>query len=122
MAWHGMAWHGMAWHGPPWHGMVWHGMAEHRFPIQEAFSLTRMGKSPTVFDIQKLRWVNGRHLRALPESRLAELVAACFPCAKHPIIAREPPPWWTKCPGDLFVRMPWAGWLSTERIRSVLGC
>lgn len=44
--------------------------------LQEAFSLDRITKSPAVFDMKKLRWVNGQHLRALPEQRRSELVGA----------------------------------------------
>jgi len=33
-------------------------------------------KSPAVFDMKKLRWINGQHLRALPQERLSELVSA----------------------------------------------
>ena len=38
------------------------------------FTLKRITKSAAVFDKTKLRWMNGQHLRALPE---AELAAAC---------------------------------------------
>lgn len=38
------------------------------------FTLKRITKSAAVFDKNKLRWMNGQHLRALPE---AELAAAC---------------------------------------------
>merc|ERR1719453_2209536 len=40
----------------------------------EAFSLERITKSPAVFDMAKLRWVNGQHLRALPQEELAGLI------------------------------------------------
>jgi len=42
--------------------------------LVEAFSLSRVTKSPAVFDMKKLRWINGQHLRALPESKLSELI------------------------------------------------
>jgi len=42
----------------------------------EAFSLDRVTKSPAVFDMKKLRWINGQHLRSLPQERLSELVSA----------------------------------------------
>jgi len=42
----------------------------------EAFSLHRVTKSPAVFDMKKLRWINGQHLRALPQEKLVELIAA----------------------------------------------
>ncbi|HEX2125261.1 MAG TPA: glutamate--tRNA ligase, partial [Thermoleophilaceae bacterium] len=45
--------------------------------LVERFDLTRVSKNPAVFDEQKLRWMNGRYLRALdPEDlrrRLEEL-------------------------------------------------
>src|SRR3954463_7472058 len=37
----------------------------------ERFSLERVSKSPAVFDEQKLRWMNGHYLRALPADDLA---------------------------------------------------
>jgi len=40
----------------------------------EAFSLDRVTKSPAVFDMKKLRWINGQHLRALPQETLAGLI------------------------------------------------
>ena len=44
--------------------------------LVDAFSLSRITKSPAVFDMKKLRWVNGQHLRALPEESLDELISA----------------------------------------------
>jgi len=40
----------------------------------KAFSLNRVTKSPAVFDMKKLRWINGQHLRALPVERLEGLI------------------------------------------------
>jgi len=40
----------------------------------EKFSLERVTKSPAVFDIKKLRWINGQHLRALPEEERCKLI------------------------------------------------
>lgn len=42
--------------------------------LVDAFSLERVTKSPAVFDIKKLNWINGQHLRALPEAEVIELV------------------------------------------------
>jgi glutamyl-tRNA synthetase len=39
--------------------------------LVERFSLERVSKSPAVFDEQKLRWMNGHYLRALPPEDLA---------------------------------------------------
>jgi len=44
--------------------------------LVEAFSLDRVTKSPAVFDMKKLRWINGQHLRALPQERLCDLIGA----------------------------------------------
>jgi glutamyl-tRNA synthetase len=40
----------------------------------EHFSLDRLLKSPAVFNIEKLDWMNGLYLRALPEREFARLV------------------------------------------------
>jgi len=40
----------------------------------KSFSLDRVTKSPAVFDVKKLNWVNGQHLRALPEAERACLI------------------------------------------------
>jgi len=51
------------------------------YTVQElidAFSLDRVTKSPAVFDMKKLRWINGQHLRALPEEQRAELIGQCL--------------------------------------------
>ncbi|MDH7514455.1 MAG: glutamate--tRNA ligase [Bacteroidota bacterium] len=40
------------------------------------FSLDRVGKAGAIFDIEKLRWFNGRYFRALP---LEERVRLCIP-------------------------------------------
>ena len=38
--------------------------------LQQRFSLDRVSKSPAIFDEQKLRHINGRHLRELPVDEL----------------------------------------------------
>ena len=38
--------------------------------LQEAFSIERIIKSPAVFDKAKLSWLNGQHLRALPQAEV----------------------------------------------------
>lgn len=40
----------------------------------ECFTLERISKSPGVFDKEKLQWMNGQHLRALPVDELLPLV------------------------------------------------
>jgi len=36
------------------------------------FSLSRVAKNPAVFDIDKLNWINGKHLRAMEPDRFVE--------------------------------------------------
>ncbi len=51
--------------------------------LVEAFDLSRVSRSPAVFDEQKLRWMNGRYLRELPvedlRGRIAELLGREVP-------------------------------------------
>jgi len=47
----------------------------------DAFELERVTKSPAVFDMKKLRWINGQHLRALPEEERAALIGECLASA-----------------------------------------
>ncbi len=39
------------------------------------FSLERIVKNPAIFDVEKLTWMNGVYMRALPPERLADLMA-----------------------------------------------
>ena len=51
--------------------------------LVEAFDLSRVSRSPAVFDEQKLRWMNGRYLRELPvedlRARLVDLLGRDVP-------------------------------------------
>jgi glutamyl-tRNA synthetase len=40
----------------------------------QAFSLNRITKSAAVFDVNKLRWMNGLHLRAMPTEKLCGIL------------------------------------------------
>jgi|EP00670_Eutreptiella_braarudii_P006106 glutamyl-tRNA synthetase len=42
--------------------------------IIEAFSMDRVQKSPSVFDMTKLKWINGQHLRLMEDAELAGLL------------------------------------------------
>ena len=44
--------------------------------LQERFSLDRITKSGAVFDKTKLGWMNGQHLRALPEDEIKAMLGA----------------------------------------------
>jgi glutamyl-tRNA synthetase len=45
-----------------------------REELVERFTLERVGASPAVFDFQKLEWLNGVYLRALPPDEYADRV------------------------------------------------
>jgi len=46
--------------------------------LVEKFALERVIKSPAVFDMEKLRWVNSQHIRALAPEELQALVTPFF--------------------------------------------
>jgi len=41
--------------------------------LVEAFDMSRVSRSPAIFDLDKLNWLNGQYLRELAPSELAEL-------------------------------------------------
>jgi glutamyl-tRNA synthetase len=47
-----------------------------REELVERFTLERVGASPSVFDFQKLDWLNGVYLRALPPDEYADRLSA----------------------------------------------
>lgn len=49
-----------------------------REDLIDAFDLNRVVKSPSVFDMEKLRWVNSQHLKMMPMSEIVELVKEQF--------------------------------------------
>ena len=49
------------------------------------FNLDHLGKSAAQFDEAKLRWVNGQHIKAMPDEQLAPVVAVQL--AKHDMVA-----------------------------------
>lgn len=56
----------------------------------EAFTLDRILKKASVFDAEKLEWLNSRHLDAIPAARLAPLVLAHLPEPERSAAAEEP--------------------------------
>ncbi len=46
--------------------------------LSQRFSLERITKSPAVFDKVKLGWMNGQHLKALPEAEQLSMVGAAL--------------------------------------------
>lgn len=51
--------------------------------LTAAFSISRISKSPAIFDIEKLKWMNGMYLRAMS---LEEFHALCLPYYKEAIV------------------------------------
>lgn len=49
-----------------------------REDLIDAFDLKRVVKSPSVFDMEKLRWVNAQHMKVLPMTELVDLVKEQF--------------------------------------------
>jgi glutamyl-tRNA synthetase len=49
----------------------------------ERFEIERVGVAAAIFDEQKLRWMNGRYMRALPLAEYVDAVAAHFERESH---------------------------------------
>jgi glutamyl-tRNA synthetase len=61
--------------------------------LERVFSLERVSRNPAVFDLQKLEWMNGQHLKRLPEEeRVAR--ATAFLAARGVDLSRHPAEWW----------------------------
>lgn len=54
--------------------------------LTKAFSLDRIIKSPAVFDMDRLKWINGQHIKALPLAELEPLVRGCLQTSESPIL------------------------------------
>lgn len=54
--------------------------------LVKAFSLDRIIKSPAVFDMERLKWINGQHIKALPRPELEPLVRDSLRTAESPIL------------------------------------
>ena len=46
--------------------------------LVELFSTDRINKSPAVFDTVKLNWMNGQHIRLMPEEKQVEMIGAAL--------------------------------------------
>ena len=51
-----------------------------------AFDLNRVIKSAAVFDMDKLRWINGQHLRAIPKGEIEKLVGETLKGGEIPLL------------------------------------
>jgi len=50
--------------------------------LRQEFDLDRVSRSPAIFDVQKLRWMGGEHLRAAPVATLVPLALPFLAAAK----------------------------------------
>jgi glutamyl-tRNA synthetase len=62
--------------------------------LERVFRLERVSRNPAVFDLQKLEWLNGQHLKRLSESERTELVTRFLAERGHDL-SRHPAEWWT---------------------------
>ena len=61
--------------------------------LERLFSLERVNRNPAVFNLEKLEWLNGQHLKRVPESERTELVTRFLAGRGHDL-SRHPPEWW----------------------------
>lgn len=57
----------------------------------EAFDTSRIIKSAAVFDMDKLKWINGQHIKTLPQDKLESLVIDALKMSDQPILPQEIP-------------------------------
>lgn len=62
--------------------------------LEQAFRLERVSRNPAVFNLEKLQWLNGQHLKRLPEAERTELVRR-FLAGRGRDLAAHPVEWWT---------------------------
>ncbi|OGF05525.1 MAG: glutamate--tRNA ligase [Candidatus Eisenbacteria bacterium RBG_16_71_46] len=54
------------------------------------FRLERVGSNPAIFNLEKLEWMNGQHLRLLPEPERVRRVEEFLAARGHDLSARSP--------------------------------
>ena len=62
--------------------------------LEQAFRLERVGSNPAIFNLEKLEWMNGQHMKLLPEAERVRRVAAYLATRGYDLSAR-PPAWGT---------------------------
>jgi glutamyl-tRNA synthetase len=60
--------------------------------LEQAFALERVGSNPAVFNLEKLEWMNGQHMKRLAEEERVRRVEAFLVARGHDLGAR-PPEW-----------------------------
>ena len=62
--------------------------------LERVFSLERVSRNPAVFNLEKLEWLNGQHLKRLSEPERTELVTR-YLAGRGYDLSRHPAEWWT---------------------------
>ncbi len=57
--------------------------------LEQLFRLERVGSNPAVFDTDKLEWMNGQHMKRLPEAERERLVVAYLEAHGHDLSGRD---------------------------------
>jgi len=57
--------------------------------LESLFRLERVGSNPAVFDLAKLEWMNGQHLKRLPEEARTRLVVDYLEAHGHDLSAKD---------------------------------
>ena len=60
--------------------------------LEQAFKLERVGSNPAIFNLEKLEWMNGQHMKLLPEEERVRRVAVWLATRGIDLGAR-PPEW-----------------------------
>ena len=60
--------------------------------LEQAFTLERVGSNPAIFNLEKLEWMNGQHMKLLPESERVARVEA-FLAARGIDLSGRPAEW-----------------------------
>jgi glutamyl-tRNA synthetase len=60
--------------------------------LEQVFSLERVGSNPSVFNLEKLEWMNGQHMKRLDPADRVERVRAFLSLRGHDLSTR-PPGW-----------------------------
>ena len=61
--------------------------------LERVFSLERVSRNPAVFNLEKLEWLNGQHLKHLPEPERTERATRFLAEHGHDL-SRHPAEWW----------------------------
>ena len=58
--------------------------------LEQVFTLQRVGSNPAVFNLEKLEWMNGQHLKRLPEEERTRRVVDFLAGRGHDLSGRSP--------------------------------